>query len=212
MPWIERSNGITWVLLTSHLSMQGVYAFTDFYLTRQVGSSNNWFINDLRASENVTYCNSVSILFGCGTCKGGWHVPGLGRWTWCGNHNYPAGRVVTRGDSRFTALPIGAPLPPMMPPPPQLPPSLPPPPLPPSPLSPQPPSSPPPPSCSSSTGRTYTYPCCAEPSRSYAGRIVNARWLGQAWFAYACACIIPQGTAVSAGSASVDYCCYSNCH
>ena len=82
---------------------------------------------------------------------------------------------------------------------------------PPLPSLPSPPSSPPPPSCSSPTGRTYTYPCCANPSSSYGGMWVNARWIGEPWFAYACSCIIPQGTLIPVGSASVDYCCYLGC-
>ena len=97
-------------------------------------------------------------------------------------------------------------------PPPLLPPSHPPPYFPPPfPSSPSPPSSPPPPGCSSSTGHTYAYPCCTNPSSSYGGMWVNARWIGAPWFAYACSCIIPQGTLIPVGSASVDYCCYRDC-
>ena len=85
-------------------------------------------------------------------------------------------------------------------PPPMLPPATPP---------PEHPSSPAPPSCSSPTGHTYAYPCCADPSRSYAGMWVNARWVGEVWFEYHCSCIIPQGTLIPIGTASVDYCAYS---
>ena len=102
--------------------------------------------------------------------------------------------------------------------PPISPPLSPPPPLPPCPPSPSPPpsppqlpSSPPPPSCASPTGRTYTYPCCANPSSSYGGMVVNARWIGEAWFADDCSCIIPQGTLIPVGAASVDFCCYRDC-
>mmetsp|Transcript_1308 Transcript_1308/g.2750 ORF Transcript_1308/g.2750 Transcript_1308/m.2750 type:complete len:298 (+) Transcript_1308:958-1851(+) len=120
------------------------------------------------------------------------------------------------GSFRFTGQPYfsshcdtppSPPLPPLPPPlsplPPLLPPLLPP---PHSPL----PSPPPSPSCSSPSGRTYAYPCCANPSSLYAGMWVNARWVNEAWFKpHACSCIIPQGTDLSSGySTGIDHCCY----
>jgi hypothetical protein len=66
----------------------------------------------------------------------------------------------------------------------------------------------PPLSCSSSTGRTYAYPCCAKPTDAYAGRWINARWMDEVWFSTECSCIIRAGTDLPNGIAEVDLCCY----
>jgi len=102
-------------------------------------------------------------------------------------------------------------LPPPLPPTPILPDPSPPPPMLPPPLPPPlslPPPSLPPPSCASSTGRTYAYPCCANPTDAYAGRWINARWMDEIWFSTECSCIIRAGTDLPNGIAKVDMCCY----
>ena len=72
------------------------------------------------------------------------------------------------------------------------------------------PSAPTTPTCSSPAGQTYAYPCCEDPSTSYGGVCVNARWIGEPWFSEAvCSCILVQGTQVPVGVATVDFCCDS---
>ena len=120
----------------------------------------------------------------------------------------PTGCSVVTGSFRYTAgffygshcdTAPSPPLPPLPPPlfptPPLVPPTV--------------PSLVPSPSCSSPSGRTYAFPCCIDPSRAYAGKWLNARWVGEAWFSpHACSCIIPQGTNLPTGPTAIDHCCY----